>query len=566
MKQALTLFIIIFFSAIVSTGYSQVKKAPEAGTAKAPVKTLKEIFETLKKQNAKIVAGDAGKATFTIEAFPADKQKDVEIFKGNEGEVEPTSGNMVNGNLVFDLAADAEVLSKTTFTLKDKTDATNRYIIPGAVSKSGDEVPKLPPSKLDIISSAFATNSVKPCDDCGPGDVIYDNINNTFTKNSWGKVGKPFIFQIKNLNPFRDSAIISYATMDYNTEGVAAIMSKFDPTNAAKLANRVTPVAQNCDQLLADVLSLGSQITTIKQMLSGLKECDDLCDKVKAVVDKTNGFFANSPYNYNAAGNQSLEQFLFQQLAACTSIDAKQLEIAKTAVIDYYYFRTIKTYFNYRIPKLQNVDEYIFNISVLPKKGIVSNYIIDHQPVSVPLTDGFKVDASTGLFATRLTNQNFTLKDSAGRSETIKQIIPQDNGKWDFGVSALMHFYPRISPDFNIGASAGVGVSIGPNPAIRYLSGLSLLIGRSPRFALTFGTTMGFVNRLAEGYNANDYVRAASKDDIIKKVFRAKNFWSITFNVPLFKSTVNTATETAATKAADTEEKSDTKTEGKPES
>jgi hypothetical protein len=481
---------------------------------------------------------------------------------------------MIKNDLVFDLSKDKKNFDKLTFIVTDLNDRNEKYEIPRPTSDGAEhtssEDQNLPVSKLDVIFPVFNSTISSTCISCEAGNLIYDNKigslffykkdakghyikargggeNERYYKDYAGRVNHPYTFQVINLNPFRDSVIISYSTTDYNTENLASIADLF---NAAAKASKLESFksappkeTQTCKSILADVYTLGRQIQYLKQIFGSLKECDDLCDKIKHIEESVSAYFKK--YNFDGT-SQPLEVFLLQQLSCIT--DQKIFDKVDSILVDYYTFRTAKTYFNYRVPKPQNVDEYVFNLSVLPKSGIVSNTVVDHQPISVPLLGGFKVDASAGLFITKLNDYRLTLKDSLVGADSVKKIIIQDNGKWDFGVAALMHFYPRISRLFNVGASLGVGMSIGPNPSLRYLAGGSVMCGQKARLILTFGTSAGFVKRISEGYTRTDYVRTPEKDNITKRVFKAMNFWSLTFNIPIFKTAVNTAKETADAK------------------
>jgi hypothetical protein len=417
---------------------------------------------------------------------------------------------------------------------------------------------KLPVSQLDVTNqlTAWMAGTKKVCDPCKyAGNALeYDLASNSLDYKDrivWSKkfkftngrplVGKPFTFSIKNVNPFRDSVIISSATQNYNTE-VPELFTKafFSP---GKTVGAATDEAK----ILADVLALGEQIETITIALKNSKECENICQIIQQTKDAIEKHFQNV-YKFDPT-KQELVSFLADRLQ---KINAAYKEKVSKIINDYRNFYNARDYVDYNIIQIENVDEYIFTLSVVPKSGAQLYRIIDKQPVSVLPVGGFKFDFSSGLFVTGLRDQRFTLRpdstviqNSFGGDSIVynrrNEIIQQSEGKKvDFGVSALMHFYPRITPNVNLGLSLGAGLSIGPDPSIRYLGGVSLLLGKSGRFILTYGCAAGYVNVLADGYQNLQFTSLSDKNTMTKKSFKTRGFWGLTFNIPLFKSKVNT--------------------------
>jgi hypothetical protein len=398
-----------------------------------------------------------------------------------------------------------------------------------------------PVSKLNLLALLSSkTPEDAPCASCNFGDKIqYDFSTNTITSQDRAKVGYPFTFQVNNINPFRDSVIISFATNNYNVDTSSLFNVAY-----FTLPSNLESGHSNTNAILNDVYTLGQQLSSIKERLSQIKECENVCNIISNVRINTESNFKQ--YNFNDSV-ETLEFFLIRNLS---SISQKDKDSVIGILNKYYAFCNAKTYFNYNIPKLQNVDEYVFNLSVLPKNGLTSNVVVDHQPVIVPLHWGIKIDASTGLFMTNLIDQKFSLKPdssvtlSSNGSDSVynrrNQIMQQNNGNYDFGVAAFIHFYTRLTNWFNMGLSLGAGVSVAPNPSIRYLGGASLLFGKNGRLILTYGCAIGFVNKLDENNYTNlGYTYAADASSLTKKVLQAGNFWSLTFNIPIFNTQQN---------------------------
>lgn len=372
-------------------------------------------------------------------------------------------------------------------------------------------------------------------------------------------VGKPFTFAVRNVNPFRDSVIISSTTQNYNTD-VPELFTKafFSP-------GKTVGASPNEAKILADVLAMGEQIETIKTALKNSKECENICQIIQQTKDAIEKHFT-TVYQFDPS-KEELVVFLADQLQ---KINPTFKEKVSTIINDYRNFYNSRDYVDYNIIQVENVDEYIFTLSVVPKSGAQLYRIVDKQPVSARTVGGVKFDFSSGLFVTGLTDQRFTLRpdssviqnsfggDSIVYNRRNEIILQSDDKKVDFGVSAMMHFYPRITPSFNLGLSLGAGLSIGPDPAIRYLGGGSLFIGKSGRLILTYGCAAGYVDELADGYQNVQFTSLSDKKAMTKKSFKTRGFWAFTFNIPLFKSKVNTA---EAKPAEDKEEEKEPKEE-----
>lgn len=416
-----------------------------------------------------------------------------------------------------------------------------------------DELPKpaFDLSKTIVITPPGSEIVCQPCTYKGnaliynfsKNETSYRNGSNAKYKLNKGLpvVGKPYSFSVVNINPFRDSVIVSHATADYNTEVPGLFNQAFFS------AGKTTGVDSLVPFLLADVFALGQQINAIITALKNTRECDDICNIIQQTKNETEKYFRPK---YSFDPKKALVTNIADYLQ---NINDVYKDSVSAILKDYLAFYSVKNYFNYNIPQIQNVDEYIFTLSVLPKAGAQLNTIVDHQPISVRTLGGFKFDFSSGLFVTGLRDQRFTLRpdstvisNSFGGDSIVynrrNEIIPQsDDKKVDFGVAALMHFYPRLSTWGNVGISLGAGLSIGPDPAIRYLGGASLLLGRSGRFILTYGCAAGYVDVLADGYQNLQFTSLGDKKAMTKKSFKTRGFWGLTFNIPLFKSKVNTA-------------------------
>jgi hypothetical protein len=132
---------------------------------------------------------------------------------------------------------------------------------------------------------------------------------------------------------------------------------------------------------------------------------------------------------------------------------------------------------------------------------------------------GFKVDASVGVFVTGLKDQNFVFvdstvkyrRDSSGYTptsgplfDTTGRIVIHENNSYSrVGIGVLLHGYPRISGNYNLGLS--VGFLTTTNIDLNVMGGLSLILGNNQRFILSGGLIWGKATRMSssvkEGMN-----------------------------------------------------------------
>jgi hypothetical protein len=133
----------------------------------------------------------------------------------------------------------------------------------------------------------------------------------------------------------------------------------------------------------------------------------------------------------------------------------------------------------------------------------------------IRLSGGLKIDFSAGIGLTGLRDYSYFIKDTTvaylrdtvggGTSvDTSGKIIRRENdGKFDVRFGILMHVYPRLSSNYNVGLT--VGISTNTNLDINLITGGSLLLGSTRRLVLTAGVIFGKVNRLSnsvqEGYH-----------------------------------------------------------------
>ena len=457
------------------------------------------------------------------------------VFDGKPGKKEITSGTNLDGREV-------------RIVLEDEKGVTTNFAKIRFLAK-------LPAATIDVLKvvTPDLVGPLKPCDACDYTNnyLIYDFAKNNIDykrHTSWTNgrpvVGFPYSFQVKNINPFRDSVIISNETQDYNTDVPDLFTQAFFSPGVAHAANAQMP------HILADVFAMGEQLKKIESDLKNSRECTDICDIIQKTKEGIEKHFTDTYKFFD-----SKKDLITNLQDNLQGINPVYKDSVAHIIDDFRAFANTKTYYIYNIPQVQNADAYIFTLSVLPKTGAQLYTVVDHQLIKVHTVGGFKVDFSSGLFITNLVDQKISLKPDSSiihtsyggdsiiynrRNQIIQQTAKHDN---DFGVASFLHFYPRLTPTVNVSLTLGAGLSIGPNPSIKYLGGVSLLLGRNGRLCLTYGAAAGFVDELADTYQNGQYTSITDKSQVIKRTFHGRSFASVSFSIPLFKSKVVTGAD-----------------------
>jgi len=157
--------------------------------------------------------------------------------------------------------------------------------------------------------------------------------------------------------------------------------------------------------------------------------------------------------------------------------------------------------YQYNIPQLDNADFLNFSLNIEPKKDKKGNIRVLNQPISIPIRGGVKVDFSTGLYYSSISNSKYALRDyiltDTLRGKDIRGENGDQNGKGTVGVMALMHVYPRLG-DLQPAFSFGFGKALDLNYSV--LAGGSIMFGKRNRFALSGGINFSSVKVLSAKY------------------------------------------------------------------
>jgi len=236
-----------------------------------------------------------------------------------------------------------------------------------------------------------------------------------------------------------------------------------------------------------------------------------------------------------------------------------------------YYNQLVGTYYKNiaQIPEVDgSYDKIRFTFDIKPKPNSPYSAPVRSKSIDAFVTGGFKIDVSSGLYYASFDDQKYstradstTLKGSEGTDSVVNRrgkLFAEPQSKSEVGFVSFLHFYPKISPNFNISANIGAGVSFASTPQLRYFAGIGILLGKENRFAINAGVAFGNVNRLSNQYYDSLHnlisISAAEvgKDLNYTKHMDIKPFISITYNLGFLHKKENTQ-QTVSPKATDSQ-------------
>jgi hypothetical protein len=483
----------------------------------------------------------------------------------------------------------------------------NAAIILAQDGNLGNEPPKIPACKAEnlkrlnysfIPAEIFAaTRDSCPgytCDTCpdNRNTVTYDFANNE-TYYGTGlrkekkkmisvKVDDPIVFKIKNANPeLYDVAISDSSVLKF--QELKGIISLLSGANAIKAANgNISEVitestgmdtcSLNADDSIGKALNdLAKDLSRFYSRLQELSPYYDayclrrLIEKTRDVIDQ------KLADNFGYLGISSV-----YDLSYYLKGNADNFQEGLGEKLEDVYHKILKVHYGYlyKVPHVDNVDAIDFLFSISPKNKNAALPEVRNGRARVYTRGGLKWDVSSGLYyAFNMQNEQYSIRSDsdiiARANGTMDSVINQrgilfretKTGKGEFGFSSFLHFYPRLSPGFNVSGIVGAGVSFQDKPQIRYFAGLGFLLGRETRIALNAGGIFGNVNELSDQYTKGTNgvynklsIAEAGKDPVFKKHFIIRPFISLTYNLFFIKRKSDVVQTITATPSEDSKD------------
>jgi len=145
----------------------------------------------------------------------------------------------------------------------------------------------------------------------------------------------------------------------------------------------------------------------------------------------------------------------------------------------------------------------------------------------------WKVNYSEGFFISRLTNQNADIVNRTTPTGTDRIVVQRKSDEVELLTGALAHVYYSGGFPFTIRDVQGaltLGAAVHGDDPVRYLTGISAIMGRKQRAILTVGVVWGKVSQLDPDLS-NSAVIPDARTAILNSVTRKALFVGLTFNL-----------------------------------
>jgi hypothetical protein len=205
--------------------------------------------------------------------------------------------------------------------------------------------------------------------------------------------------------------------------------------------------------------------------------------------------------------------------------------------------QTVSFFSQFNVPQVQNADKITFSVNVQPSQGNIGSYNTTNQAISVPIRGGIKIDWSTGVYYSSRSNENYALVPQPNNGDSLQIVKEKNFGKGTAGILALLHMYPRLSTGFNVGLAVGAGISADQNYS--GMAGLSILIGRDYRLAISGGLNVASIKALSQSQTLNQNISPTGTVSTYN-TFRTGFFLSLTYSFSVSQSTQAASTTSPA--------------------
>jgi len=429
------------------------------------------------------------------------------------------------------------------------------------------------PTEEDELLFVSNTTEMGCCDGIPFKDVPYEIVYNVqdncrcffengkkISKNKFFRLkeGKDLYFRTVGYHPYQDSFKATITFINRNTElegGIFGLLTQglpdpakfFENTIPTKKDTTETNKAQATEisdsTILKKLQAFNIQITAFyvekhedpTLSLAFIQKC------IKFIKTKVQTQFGCSP-----------EPTLFQKalLKQIDDIKNAELKLATTkllseSMVTYKKVLTYQTSLSDQPVQIKNTDvtQIKFDIGHLGK--------ITSTTIDLYNKGGFKIDFSAGLVLHGLTDLKYTTVPDTFVKSIINTVAPFDTmktniirgkvteehvSKVNIDAGVFLHFYTRNKNyrRFNMSGSIGV-VPTKQNEQIRmrYLAGVSFLLGSEQRVVFTVGGIGGKVSRLAENLKIGsiiDSVAGKPNEVPTRDLFRGSIFAAVTFN------------------------------------
>lgn len=153
--------------------------------------------------------------------------------------------------------------------------------------------------------------------------------------------------------------------------------------------------------------------------------------------------------------------------------------------------------------KVEETDEFIIKLTATNK---ITQSTSEFNVIDLPVLKVLKIDFSSGLFFTKLYDENYrrTIFDDAG---TTKYKLEKLNaGELSYGAMGFINFHTQLRKPVNFGLSIGAGLMFNQATKLVLSPTASLIFGKYQRFILHAGVAFAQVNRIYSAYAPDDFI------------------------------------------------------------
>lgn len=393
---------------------------------------------------------------------------------------------------------------------------------------------------MKSVICIFITFLVSHCIYC-QNVIKYDFLKGSLKGTKTVKTGEYVKFTINDINTFLYSPSIETESDSYNTT-IPDGFKNYLITVPSVTINKIQIEDANPTPFETFFIQLDTfkqNITKYQKLLLTLysdgKPFTDI-NKEKETLLKAN--IIQNCYNNISEINKAYNEFLL------TDPDAAQKKLLE----DSYTYLKNKNYenlpedftillnkininnFTVSSSQIKADEDFInFKITVNPlDNDVVKKYGVARRKEKfnyrLEVLEGFKIDFSTGVYATNVINYKYITFKENGKYKVLRN----DEGSINLGLAALGHVYWRCFENINLGFNIGAGVS--NDEIVHYFLGGSLMLGKKQRVVLNGGATIGRVNRLSDLIVEKKEYDELPVQDFNIKTYKTGWYFSVSYN------------------------------------
>lgn len=252
---------------------------------------------------------------------------------------------------------------------------------------------------------------------------------------------------------------------------------------------------------------------------------------VNSFTNVYNEYASTSPEpNFEGKGLDKLVKSWEQQASTFVREFDGDLLIDKLDVLETIYQSIMNTPYIFNVSDVAEGDAIVVKLDFYknPDEDSDATSVDDllkvkSKEIDITVRGDLKISSSIGLaFPYYADNMEFINKDSL--------ITSIDGNNFTPNISAYLNFYPYSARNVQFGGTFGVGIPISDDSKnFNFLLGVSTIFGSDNRMVLSFGTTLGQVNKVDQGFAEGDNLGDLITEVPMRKAYQVGGFVGISF-------------------------------------